>query len=317
MPNRKYKRKKKKKPLTRDEIVRITVVSMLVLALGFTLGLFCLCSYKYTGTIIPTAELFDGQPTIRFIDVGQGDCTLITYKGDSVMIDCGTSSDGGTAAKNAMIYSPELDYLVITHPHEDHMGGAAEVLTTVNVSNLVISDISAADEFYTKALEAAEESGTNIIIPTDAYSFSAGEIGVEILDSFGFEYTDVNDASLVCRVTVGETTLLITGDAEDGEERFLMSSSASLLNCDILKVGHHGSRFSTSTDFLEAVSPEVCVISVGRGNSYGHPTKDVLDRIGDYGADIRRTDLEGTITIRGKAEDSRGLAGVWRELFGK
>lgn len=313
MPKRKYKRKKQKKKLTGAGIARIIIISMLALALG----LFSFISYKYTGSFVPTTELFDGQPTIRFIDVGQGDCTLVTYKGDSVMIDCGTTSDGGRAAKNASVYAPELDYLIITHPHDDHMGGAEEVLSSVTVKNLVISDISVENEFYTQALETAEARGTNVITLTDAYSFTAGEIGVEILDSFDFVYEDINDASLVCRITVGETTLLVTGDAEDGEERWLMANSAPLLDCDILKVGHHGSRYSTSDDFLAAVSPEVCVISAGRGNSYGHPTNEVLDRIENYGAEVRRTDEEGTVTIRGEDENSRGLIGVWEDMWGK
>lgn len=319
MSKRKKYRKKKKEPLTKAAVIRRIVISLFLIAVVFTVGIFCYCAYSYTGTILPTAELFDGQPTIRFVDVGQGDCTLVTYKGDSVMIDCGSEASDSTAAQYAYMYTPVLDYLIITHPHEDHMGGAAKVLSTVKVKNLVLSDVSVEEDFYTDALTAAERQGTHIFYLNDAASFEVGDITVEILDAFDFEYTDLNDSSLMCRVTVGETTLLVTGDAEDGEERWLManSDSALLLDCDILKVGHHGSRYSTSADFLDAVSPEMCVISVGRGNSYGHPTNDVLDRIETYGAELYRTDKEGTVSIRGEAENSRGLIGVWEDMWGK
>lgn len=317
MAKRKYYRKKKKqkKQLTRADIVRRVVIALFITAVVFVTGLFCYCAYRYTGTVLPTAELFDGQPTIRFVDVGQGDCTLVTFKGDSVMIDCGPVSSGDAAAEYVRMYAPELDYLLITHPHEDHMGGAADVLKTVKVKNLVISDIAVDEDFYTEALEAAEKRGTNVILIDGAYSFEAGEISVDILDSFGFEYDDLNDASLVSRVTVGETTLLVTGDAEMGEEGYLIEKCRDMLDCDILKVGHHGSRSSTTEEFLEAVSPEVCVISVGRSNSYGHPTEEVLERIEEYGAVIHRTDREGHVLVRGESEGSQGLLDIWKGIW--
>lgn len=317
MPKRKYYRKKKSKktPLTRADIVRRVVVTLFLAAVLFTVGLFCYCAYRFTGTVLPTAELFDGQPTIRFVDVGQGDCTLVTFKGDSVMIDCGTVSSGAAAAENARMYAPVIDYLVITHPHEDHMGGAADVLSTVKVKNLVMSDITVQDGFYTEAVETAQRRGTNIIYLSATASFEVGEITVDILDAFDFEYTDINDASLVCRVTVAETTLLVTGDAEEGEESYLLENCREMLDCDILKVGHHGSRSSTTEEFLAAVSPETCVISVGRGNSYGHPTNEVLDRIEKSGAELHRTDLEGQVIVRGKSESNQGLLDIWRNMW--
>ncbi len=314
MSGRYYKRKRKKTPQKAKVAFRgVNALSLAVVAVVAVL--FGYCAYTYTGTVVPTMELLDGQPTFRFVDVGQGDCTLVTYHGDSVMIDCGPVSSGEIAANYAYTYAPVLDYLIITHPHEDHMGGAAEVLSTVVVKNLVLSDVTVDEKFFTEAIETAELYGTNIIWLSDEYSFEIGDISVEILDSFDFKYSDLNDASLVTKITVGETSLLVTGDAETTEENYLLKNCFDQLDCDILKVGHHGSRSSTGEEFLDAVSPETCVISVGQNNRYGHPTQEVMERIYDYGAEIHRTDLEGHVIIRGEYDEKEGLLAVLRRIF--
>lgn len=263
---------------------------------------FSVFSYTKTGTIVPTMELIDGKPTMRFIDVGQGDSVLVTYKGDSVLIDAGTRANGLATAEYVRLYAPVLDYFIITHQHEDHMGGAADVLDLVKVKNLVLSDISVGDKFYSDAIRKAYERGVNIIYLDDAAQFDTGSIRIEILDVFGFAYTDLNDSSLITRVEAGETSLLVTGDAEFSLEEYILGIDPDSLDCDILKVGHHGSSSSTTDKFLHAVSPVQSVISCGRNNSYGHPTNEVLDRLEAYGTQIYRTDREGTVILRGENE---------------
>lgn len=273
-------------------------ISLLVSVL-VSVAVYCIISYRKTGTIFPTRELFDGQPTIHFIDVGQGDCTLITHHGDSVLIDAGPVSSGMVAAEYVRMYAPVIEYFIITHPHEDHMGGAPFVFDAVKVKNLVLSTDAVMDEFYIQTLALAYEEGTNVIYLDGPTEFESGEIDITVLDSFGVEYDDLNDASMMIRVDVCSTSLLITGDAEEAEESYVLThNDPALLDCDILKVAHHGSSTSTSEDFLNAVSPNTCVISCGRGNSYGHPSNETVTRIRDYGADIRRTDTEGNIHIR-------------------
>lgn len=266
-----------------------------VLAYGFF-------AYTRTGTIVPTAELFDGKPTIRFIDVGQGDCTLITYKGDSVLIDAGTRSNGEETADYVKLYAPSVDYFIITHPHEDHMGGAAAILESVDVKNFVILDTAVKEQFYSNAIKAAKQAKTNIIRLSDGEEFDtpADAIHIEILDAFELEYDDYNNASMITKVTVGSTAVLITGDAEREKEAYMLWTEPESLDADILKVGHHGSNTSTTDKFLEAVSPEICVISCGRNNSYGHPSSQVVQRIKDYGARVYRTDRQGTVVLRGE-----------------
>lgn len=289
-----YKRiSKLNKPQKICLIVLVCIILLLIAA-------YCIVSYIKTGTFYPTPELLDGKPAMRFIDVGQGDSTLVTYKGDSVLIDAGPVSSGEVTAEYVRTYAPTLDYLIVTHPHEDHMGGVQYVLESVNVENLVINDVAVDEVFYTEALKNADKYGTNVIILDDGATFDAGEIHITIIDTFDLEYDDLNDSSMITRVDVGDTSILFSGDAERHEEKYALFVEETLLDCDILHVGHHGSKSSTCQEFLEAVSPEICVISCGRDNSYGHPTREVLDRIRAYGAEIYRTDRSGTVVLFGE-----------------
>ena len=282
----------------------IALISMIVFCAA--LIVYAGWAYTKTGTIFPTEELFDGRPTIRFVDVGQGDCTLITYKGDAVLVDAGPAVRGEQTADYVRMYAPGIDYFFVTHPHEDHMGGAADILAKAHVRNLVIVDAAVGDEFYKNALKTAKKHGTNVIRLDSETEFDTpkGAIHIDILDAFGLDYDGYNDASLITKVTVGSTTVLIPGDAEREEEALILWRTPDALDCDILKVGHHGSNTSTSEKFLEATSPKICVVSCGRNNSYGHPSPDVVQRIKDAGATLYRTDRQGTVVLRGDIEKS-------------
>jgi len=316
----KSKRKKRKNtsktPLTGKQIAARIALCLLCVSIVFTAGLFFYTAYRLTGTPVPTMELFDGRGTVRFVDVGQGDCTLVTWQGDALLIDAGTGSSGRKAAEYIKMYAPSVDCMIITHPHEDHMGGAEDILKSVKVDKLILSDIVVEDDFYSAALEAAELRGTEIVTVNEGTKFTAGSISVEILDTFGLEYEDLNDASLAVKVMLGETEILITGDAELAEEAYLVENCRDQLDSDILKVGHHGSRSSTGEDFLASVSPEICVISVGRNNTYGHPTDEVIDRISGIGAELHRTDREGHVVLRSDGPSGKSLSDAWRKLWG-
>ena len=281
-------------------VIKRLVVLLAIMILCASVLLYGYIAYTRTGTIIPTAELFDGRPTFRFVDVGQGDCTLITYHGKAVLVDTGTTESRHKTADYVRLYAPNIDYLIITHPHEDHMGGAAELISKVNVKNLVMRDIIVEDSFFSETLETAGRRGTNVIRIDSPVEYDSGGIHIEILNVFDLDYDDLNDASMVTKVTAGGTSVLLTGDAEKDEEAFLVSQEGEKLSSDILKLGHHGSNTSTGEDFLKAVSPEICVISCGRNNVFGHPAPIVLERIRNIGAEIYRTDKSGTIVLRGE-----------------
>lgn len=267
--------------------------------LAVLLAIYSVYAYFATGTIVPTAELIDGRPTFRFVDVGQGDCILVTYKGESVLVDAGPASSGERTAEYVSMYAPHIDYFIITHPHEDHMGGAEDVLRSASVDHLVMSTAVSGENFYSDAVNEAKKQGCDIICLTDGAVYDTGNITVTIYDLFDFEYDDLNNSSLFVKIEVGETSLLITGDAEIEKEEYAVSLLGDELDVDILKVGHHGSRTSTTEGLLELVTPDEAVISCGLNNSYGHPTSEVLERLVSSGTIIYRTDREGTVILRG------------------
>lgn len=291
--NKKKVYKKTKKFLRGKNPLTVAVI----LAAAIVYSIF---AYSKTGTIFPTAELIDGLPTIRFVDVGQGDCVLVTYKGESVLVDAGPASSGETAAEYVKMYAPHVDYFFITHPHEDHMGGAADILSSVKVDCLVMSDIVADEEFYTEAVYAAMKQGCEIIYLTEGAEYDTGNIDIRVYDLFDFYSSDYNNSSLFVKIEVEDTTLLVTGDSETEEEAYALSLYGDELDADILKVGHHGSRTSSSVAFLDAVTPDEAVISCGRNNSYGHPTSEVLERLNEREIIVYRTDLEGNVVLRVK-----------------
>ena len=262
-------------------------------------GVYCIVAYSRTGTVMPTAELIDGRPTFRFIDVGQGDCTLVTYRGEAVLIDSGPASASSSAAEYIRAYAPNIDYFIITHPHEDHMGGCESVLRAADVDCLVLSTLTSGEEFYTGAIEAAEERGCEIMYLEDGCTLNTGNITVTVYDVFPYFSDDFNNSSLFVTIEADGTKLLVTGDAEEGEEEYAADKYGTLLDCDILKIGHHGSRTSTSEKFLDAALPETAVISCGKNNSYGHPSHEVVKRLGERGVEVRRTDKEGNVVLRG------------------
>lgn len=236
----------------------------------------------------------------HFIDVGQGDAALIRTAAGDILIDAGTNSS--EEALRAYLDNEgvtELAYAVFTHPHEDHIGGADMVLSNYRVDCVVLPGVTATTKVYTRMMDLIEEQDIDVLEAVPAEKFTVGEVSFTVLGPIDSAYKEMNDHSVVLRVDYGETSVLYTGDAEVGSEadmiqRYRLTGD---LDCDLLKVGHHGARTSSSEDFLALVTPDHAVISVGEGNSYGHPTTETLDRLAAVGAAVHRTDLEGSIVF--------------------
>lgn len=291
--------KRTRKRLNRLKKIRLTPANIAIFVLAamfFTV--YAVYAYQETGTVIPTMELVDGHANFRFVNVGQGDCTLVTHHGDAVLVDAGPGSAGKTAAEYVRLFSPTVDYFIITHPHEDHMGGAAEILQSVKVDCLVLPMDRVDEDFYRNAVAIADRRGIEILYVDEGITLTTEYLTVEILDTFDLEVSDLNDASMITKITADGTTLLVTGDAESAEEEYLLTRHGPALDTDILKVAHHGSSTSSGAEFLAAVSPDTAVISCGRNNSYGHPASEVVTRLKDTGCEIRRTDFEGNVVVR-------------------
>lgn len=236
--------------------------------------------------------------TVYFLDVGQADSAIIICDDKVLMID------GDNAADSQFIYSmlrntldiQTIDYMIASHPHEDHVGGLAAALNACFVGVLYTPETDYPSKAWNNVLKYAEAQGTPVVIPMPGDTFEAGSAKVDILGPMWFS-NNTNNMSLIVRITYGNVTFLFTGDAEREEEQDLVEADVPL-QADVLKVSHHGSNSSSGDVFLGAVKPRYAVVSVGADNQYGHPAEEVLGRLIDAGAEIYRTDLQGTIICK-------------------
>jgi len=236
-----------------------------------------------------------GLMRVHFIDVGQADSTFIELgNGQTMLIDAGLGGDDVVKYIRELQYS-DIDFVVATHPHDDHIGGMATVLDSFDIGKMYMPRQEHTISAFTNMLDVIEnkeielheaKAGVNIT--------TSGIIKIDILAPFAESYSNLNNCSAVVKLTYGETVMLFTGDAEQVIETQLLNSD---IDADVLKVGHHGAGSSSAPSFIKAVSPEIAVISCGRDNSYGHPDYETLAILNEVGADIYRTDEQGTIQV--------------------
>lgn len=243
----------------------------------------------------------DGEMFVDFVDVGQGDCTLIRTADAVILVDAG---EAGTA-DTVVSYLKEkgiknIDCCIATHPHSDHIGALYRIFEEFSVDTVLLPDIP--DELipttstYEKFLDGLENV-KNIIPAGAGDNFDFGSLNLDILGPVK-EYDDLNQMSLVSKVSFGNTSVMLTGDAETPAETDMLKKRNVDYSADILKVGHHGSKTSTSEKWLKAVHPQFAVVSCGLDNDYGHPHKSIVNRLEDFGVEYYRTDLEGHILFK-------------------
>lgn len=239
--------------------------------------------------------------SVHFIDVGQGDCTLVASGGEYLLIDAGENGHE-TDVLNYLrsMGVKKLDYIIATHQHSDHIGGLPEVLDEFETDNIIMPRLTQAqtptNSTYTAFLKAVKASGAKVISAKPGLTYHLGEAEFEILGPVTNDAEDINSMSAVTKITYGETSFLVTGDAEKDEELEIIDNGADL-DCDVLKVGHHGSYISSCKEFISAASPEVCVISCGENNDYGHPHDAAVKRLKKQTDEIYRTDICGDIVM--------------------
>lgn len=240
---------------------------------------------------------------VDFLNVGQGDSTFIeTPEGHKIIIDGGPDSKALTQISSLIpFWDRTLDLVILTHPEKDHMQGLLDILKTYKANYILWTGVKkTAPEYdqWIKVLEKQKEMGAKIIIAKSGQEIIAGNVLLDTLYPFkSMEGQDMkntsNDSCVVSKLIYGKNSFLFTGDIDTAAEKQIVNSKENILS-DVLKVAHHGSKYSTSELFLSAVSPKFSVVEVGK-NSYGHPTPETLQRLINFGIKVLRTDINGNI----------------------
>ncbi len=248
-----------------------------------------------------------GEVELHVLDVGQGDAVLLrTDAGRWVLFDAGPAWRGGDAGRSTVLpyilrRGGTLEAFVLSHPHTDHVGGAASVLTAMRPRVYWDAAFAGGSDAYSLSLTAARNQGIewHRVHPGDSVLIDGVSLTFLAPDSaWTVGLKDPNLASTIAIARFGLVRFLLVGDAERAEEDWLLEHHRDELRADVLKVGHHGSSTSSSDAFLAAVHPDVAIISVGAGNKYGHPSLDVLRALSQFGAQVLRTDEAGTVIVR-------------------
>ena len=239
----------------------------------------------------------NSQLSVSFIDVGQGDSTLIQCGSSSMLIDAAEYSERYTVSNHLKEQGVnKLDYLVATHPHSDHIGGMTEVIYNFDVGTFVTPKTDIESKSFNYVLDAVDEKNLPYLNPYPGDTFSLGDATVTVLSPAKGAYygDDANNYSLVLKLEYKEVSFLFMGDAEKEIEEEILYSGYNV-DADVLKCGHHGSSTSSSKAFINAVSPSAAVISCGKGNDYGHPHDETLKTLNSKNIKIFRTDESSTI----------------------
>lgn len=238
-----------------------------------------------------------GNLEVHFIDVGQGDSTLILCGGEAMLIDAG-NNDQGTKIQNYLTKQgvTKLKYMIGTHPDADHIGGMDVVLYKFDCDTILMPSETKDTATYRDVVDTMKNKGYKNTLPEVGKEYSLGEAIFTIL-SPEKDYDNSNDNSIAIRLVYGEKSFLLTGDAEEDAEKDMLQSG-NLLKSDVYKAGHHGSKTASSEDFMKAVSPKYAVISCKEGNSYGHPHAATMNTFRAMGIEVFRTDEQGTIVAK-------------------
>jgi competence protein ComEC len=259
-------------------------------------GVLALGAFQPTPTITPIPSPTPPLAlTVHFIDVGQGDAILIDSGDTDILVDGGRTSASVLAYLQGQGIA-DIDLLVATHPDADHIGGLTDVLAQYQVNEIWVNGDTATSQTYQDFAAAVTAEGATVREPTRGYFTQMDGLSIDVLNPTSQRTGDSNEDSVVFRLVCGEVSVLLTGDATSDSEASMLAAGLTL-DSDVLKVAHHGSRYSTSTPFLAAVTPEDAVISVGAGNTYGHPHQETLDRLAAHGVTVYRTDEDGTVVL--------------------
>ena len=299
MSNGKSGRKKLVKTLT-------TIIAIIVLVIGSLYGINerglipddeTTATHPKETTLIQNVE---GEFVVHMIDVGQADCFLIIQNGQTALVDCGTRSTG----KDAVEYIKKLgittlNYVIGTHPHDDHMGGMYDIITNFEVGTVIMPDSRDAEitaNWYIKLMEELKTGDYNVEYPKQGDIYNLEDVVMKVLSAETDVSGNTNNYSIVMKVSFGEMDMIMTGDAETEIEEQILESGVDI-DAEILKVGHHGSDTSTSQEFLDAITPDYGLISCKTGNKHEHPIKSTMEKLKECNVEVYRTDECGSVIM--------------------
>lgn len=301
-----------KRKMTKKRMMRNIAIVVAIICLGVELVSY-IPGISFNGWSDISAALgltnppvtAEGELEIHFIDVENADCIFVRQQDKTLLIDAGESTTFDRVERYLEDYGVDhLDLVIATHPHADHIGGMPSVLERFSVGEFIMSfmpeDATPTTRTYIRMLELLDEKEIPV---REAKVGDIYELGTARLQILGpIEETDEkNDMSVITRLTFGDRAFLFTGDAESGVEKQLVNSGYPL-SADVLKLGHHGSKTSSSSLFLKAVSPQCVIATCGAENDYGHPHREVLQRLESMGITLYRADVSGNIVITSDGE---------------
>lgn len=252
----------------------------------------------------PDTSKPEGTLEVHYIDVGQGDATLIKCGSHAMLIDGGNNNKGTTVQLYLKKQGVEsLDYVIGTHPDADHIGGLDVIVYKYNCDTVIMPDYEKDTKTYQELVDVIHDKNMKITYPVVGEQYALGEAKFTIIAPNSNSYGgNANDYSVAILLEYGKNRFLFTGDAEEASEAEMLTNGIDI-SADVYKVAHHGSRSASTQEFLNAVHPKYAVISCGEGNSYGHPHAEVLNRLRSMGVEVFRTDEQGSIIASSDGEN--------------